>query len=95
MANPLTLYIPIRQDPTTQAAAQAALRFCLSFPAVSTTIPGIMKPLEADQNAAASLLGPLPRLLIVRLLYSRLPAEMRGPVRVRSRRTTVVNFSTT
>jgi hypothetical protein len=24
MANPLTLYIPIRQDPTTQAAAQAA-----------------------------------------------------------------------
>ncbi|HZB55474.1 MAG TPA: aldo/keto reductase [Reyranella sp.] len=43
-----------------EAAAQAALRFCLSFPAVSTTIPGIMKPLEADQNAAASLLGPLP-----------------------------------
>ena len=43
-----------------EAAAQAALRFCLSFPAVSTTIPGIMRPLEADQNAAASLLGPLP-----------------------------------
>lgn len=42
------------------AAAQAALRFCLSFPAVSTAIPGIMRPLEADQNAAASLLGPLP-----------------------------------
>ena len=43
-----------------EAAAQSALRFCLSFPAVSTTIPGIMRPLEADQNAAASLLGPLP-----------------------------------
>ena len=43
-----------------EAAAQAALRFCLSFPAVSTTIPGIMRPREADQNAAASLLGPLP-----------------------------------
>jgi UPF0716 protein FxsA len=28
----------------------------------------------------------LPRLLIGRLLYSRLPVEMRGPVRVRSRR---------
>lgn len=42
-----------------EAAAQAALRFCLSFPALSTTIPGIMKPLEADQNAAASALGPL------------------------------------
>lgn len=33
----------------------------------------------------------LPRLLIVRLLYSRLPAGMRGPVRVRSRRTTVID----
>lgn len=47
--------------PPGEAAAQAALRFCLSFPAVSTTIPGILRPLEADQNAAASLLGPLPR----------------------------------
>jgi aryl-alcohol dehydrogenase-like predicted oxidoreductase len=44
-----------------EAAAQAALRFCLSFPALSTTIPGIMRPSEADQNAAASLMGPLPR----------------------------------
>ena len=33
----------------------------------------------------------LPRLMIVRLLYSRLPAEMRGPVHVRSRRTTVID----
>ena len=47
--------------PPGEAAVQAALRFCLSFPAVSTVIPGIMRPLEADQNAAASLLGPLPR----------------------------------
>jgi len=46
---------------TGRTQAQAALRFCLSFPALSTTIPGIMKPLEADQNAAASPLGPLPR----------------------------------
>lgn len=43
-----------------QAAVQAALRFCLSFPAVSSTIPGISTPAEADQNAAASLLGDLP-----------------------------------
>ena len=33
----------------------------------------------------------LPRLLIMRVLYSRLPVEMRGPVRVRSRRTTVID----
>jgi aryl-alcohol dehydrogenase-like predicted oxidoreductase len=42
------------------AGAQAALRFCLAFPAVSTIIPGILTPDEADQNAAASLAGPLP-----------------------------------
>ena len=51
-----------------EAAAQAALRFCLSFPAVSTTIPGIMRPLEADQNAAASLLGPLPQQAVEAIL---------------------------
>jgi aryl-alcohol dehydrogenase-like predicted oxidoreductase len=51
-----------------EAAAQAALRFCLPFPAVSTTIPGIMRPLEADQNAAASHLGPLPRQAVEAIL---------------------------
>lgn len=40
--------------------AQAALRFCLAFPAVSSTIPGILRPEEVDQNAAASTLGALP-----------------------------------
>lgn len=40
---------------------QAALRFCLSFPVVSSVIPGIMAPIEADQNAAASAFGPLPQ----------------------------------
>jgi aryl-alcohol dehydrogenase-like predicted oxidoreductase len=39
--------------------AQAALRFCLAFPAVSSTIPGILTPEEADQDAAASSLGAL------------------------------------
>jgi aryl-alcohol dehydrogenase-like predicted oxidoreductase len=41
------------------AGVQAALRFCLSFPAVSSTIPGILTPAEAEQDAAASALGPL------------------------------------
>jgi aryl-alcohol dehydrogenase-like predicted oxidoreductase len=40
--------------------AQSALRFCLSFPAVSTAIPGILTPVEAQENARASVLGPLP-----------------------------------
>lgn len=39
--------------------AQVALRFCLSFPGVSTTIPGILTPAQAGENAAASDLGPL------------------------------------
>jgi aryl-alcohol dehydrogenase-like predicted oxidoreductase len=42
-----------------ESAVQAALRFCLSFPALSSTIPGILRPEEADQNAAASALGAL------------------------------------
>jgi aryl-alcohol dehydrogenase-like predicted oxidoreductase len=41
-------------------AAQAAIRFCLAFPAISSAIPGILTPGEADQDAAASSLGPLP-----------------------------------
>jgi len=42
------------------AGAHAALRFCLAFPEVSCTIPGILSPTEAEQNAAASTAGPLP-----------------------------------
>lgn len=42
-----------------QTEAQAALRYCLSYPAVSAVIPGILKPSEAEENAAASDLGPL------------------------------------
>lgn len=40
---------------------QAALRFCLSFPEVATTIPGILTPDEAIEDAAASERGPLAR----------------------------------
>jgi aryl-alcohol dehydrogenase-like predicted oxidoreductase len=42
-----------------QTPAQVALRFCLSYPAMSCTIPGMMQPSEVDENAAASALGPL------------------------------------
>lgn len=43
----------------TEARSQAALRFCLSFSAVSTVIPGILSPAEAEENAPASEAGPL------------------------------------
>lgn len=42
-----------------QSAAQVALRFCLSYPAISTTIPGMMKASEVVENSAASDMGPL------------------------------------
>lgn len=42
-----------------QTRAQLAIRFCLSHPTVSTTIPGMMKRAEVEENAAASDLGPL------------------------------------
>ncbi|HWE72313.1 MAG TPA: aldo/keto reductase [Stellaceae bacterium] len=45
--------------PASQSPSQAALRFCLSFPAVSAVIPGILSPEEAADNAAASGFGPL------------------------------------
>ncbi len=41
-------------------ATQIALRFCLSFPAVSTVIPGMLNTDEVDENIAASGQGPLP-----------------------------------
>lgn len=43
-----------------QTRSQTALRFCLSFSAVSSVIPGILTPQEAEENAKASDLGPLP-----------------------------------
>jgi aryl-alcohol dehydrogenase-like predicted oxidoreductase len=39
--------------------AAVALRFCLSYPAVTTTIPGILTPKEVDLNIAAVTSGPL------------------------------------
>ena len=47
------------QNPT-NTPAQVALRFCLSFDAVSTTIPGMLTETHVRENAAASRLGPLP-----------------------------------
>ena len=50
------------------AAVQAALRFCLAFPEVSSTIPGILTPAEAGQNAAASEWGALPKEAVAAVL---------------------------
>ena len=50
------------------AGVQAALRFCLAFPEVACTIPGILTPAEAGQNAAASGLGALPKDAVAAVL---------------------------
>ena len=54
-----------------QTPAQFALRFCLSFSQVSTTIPGMLNRQHVEENAIASRLGPLaPDLLeIARSIY--------------------------
>lgn len=42
-----------------QSHAQFALRFCLSYPAVTSVIAGMLMPEEVDENVTASDLGPL------------------------------------
>ena len=54
--------------PAGSTATQAALRFCLSFPAVSTVIPGMLTPAEVDENTAASELGMLPEAAVEAVL---------------------------
>ena len=50
-----------------QTPSQNALRFCLSYPAVSTTIPGMMTKAEVLENAAASELDQLSQLELGRV----------------------------
>lgn len=46
---------------------QAALKFVLSHPAVSTVIPGIRNPAQAEANCAVSDLPPMPPALLAKL----------------------------
>lgn len=51
-----------------ETAVQAALRFCLAFAEVSSVIPGILTPREAEENAAASAFEPLPPRSVAEVL---------------------------
>jgi len=51
--------------------AEVALKFALAHPAVSTVIPGIRSPQQAEWNAAASEKPDLPADLLVRLRRHR------------------------
>ncbi len=57
------LLAAVKAQPGRQGA-ESALRFCLSFPAISSVIPGILTPAEADMNAAASDRGSLPKAAV-------------------------------
>jgi aryl-alcohol dehydrogenase-like predicted oxidoreductase len=50
---------------------ETAIRFILSNPVVSTTIPGMRKPEHVEQNAAASDAGPLDPSVIAKLRTHR------------------------
>jgi aryl-alcohol dehydrogenase-like predicted oxidoreductase len=54
--------------PPGRLAAQAALRFCLAFPAISVVIPGILSPREVDENVDASDWEPLPTVSVSTVL---------------------------
>lgn len=49
-------------ESATDTPADVALRYCLSYPTVTTTIPGILTPVEVDLNVAAVAAGPLQSL---------------------------------
>jgi aryl-alcohol dehydrogenase-like predicted oxidoreductase len=51
-----------------RSAVHSALRFCLSFAAVSSVIPGILTSKEVDDNADASSLGALPSTAVEAVL---------------------------
>jgi aryl-alcohol dehydrogenase-like predicted oxidoreductase len=53
--------------PAGMSLPEMALRFILSHPAVSTTIPGMRKPEHVRQNIAASDAGPLDKNLLAEI----------------------------
>jgi len=53
------LFYPVVSQTQGQTDAQIALRYCLSYPAVSTAIPGMLTTQHVTENTAASEQGPL------------------------------------
>ena len=62
-----------RADPAGVSPAQAALRWVIQQPGVTTVIPGARNPEQARQNAAAAALPPLTdtELAAIEDLYDR------------------------
>ncbi len=60
-ASALGLFLAEVKSNTEQTPAQFALRFCLSFAALSSVIPGMLTEDHVQENARASGLGALPK----------------------------------
>ena len=58
---------------TGSSPSQVALRYCLSFQSVATTIPGMMCEKEVIENVAASEQGPLDNTILAEIseIYSQ------------------------
>lgn len=57
--------------PHTASLPDAALRFCLSHPAISTVIPGMRTARHVEENCASGDRGPLPPALLQQLKEHR------------------------
>jgi aryl-alcohol dehydrogenase-like predicted oxidoreductase len=55
-------------DDDGMSQAQNAVRFCLSLSGVSTVLPGILNPQEAEEHARAAAAGPLTCAAVDRIL---------------------------
>ena len=59
-ANAHELFTHSSSENKTQTNAQIALRFCLSYPQVTTVMPGMLTPEHVEENVRSSELGGLP-----------------------------------
>jgi len=57
-ANAYKLFVRHIPERNEQTNAQIALRFCLSYPQISTVIPGMLIPEHVEENVQSSLAGP-------------------------------------
>lgn len=57
-----------REKATSQTPSHFALRFCLSYPEVSTAIPGMLTRKHVEENVAASHFDAMSRAALERLL---------------------------
>ena len=61
------LFAEAISHPEGQTQSQLALRFCLSYPGVSTVIPGMLTVKEVEENVRASQMGPLSAMELDRI----------------------------